>query len=40
MVRFDANDLRWLPTGEAAAKVRMSKEAGTVSKGGVFFGET
>ncbi|CAK9101384.1 unnamed protein product [Durusdinium trenchii] len=25
--RFDANDLRWLPTGEAAAKVRMSKEA-------------
>ncbi|CAL1147525.1 unnamed protein product [Cladocopium goreaui] len=25
--RFDANELRWLPTGEAAAKVRMSKEA-------------
>ncbi len=28
--RFDANELRWLPTGEAAAKVHMSKEAGVV----------
>eukprot|EP00438_Fugacium_kawagutii_P007111 Skav222884 [mRNA] locus=scaffold1102:128922:129919:- [translate_table: standard] len=25
--RFDANELRWVPTGEAAAEVRMSKEA-------------
>lgn len=25
--RFEGNELRWLPTGEPAAKVRMSKEA-------------